>query len=50
MPVRSELRRGDGLGALVLLHLRVGRAGRNLDLELDQELHAALSFLGDGAD
>ena len=28
----------------MLLHLRVRRAGGNLDLELDQELHAVLSF------
>ena len=45
MPVLRELGGGGRLGALVLLHLRVGRAGGNLDLELDQELHAVLLLL-----
>src|SRR5262249_61434592 len=44
-PARRELGRGGRLGALVLLHLRVGRAGRNLDLEFDQELHAVLLLM-----
>jgi hypothetical protein len=34
----------------VLLHLRVRCAGGNLDLELDQELHAVLSFLRDAVE
>src|SRR5262249_32627078 len=44
MPVLRELGRGGRLGALVLLHVRGRRAGRNLGLELDQKLHAVLSF------
>src|SRR4051794_22717465 len=39
MPVLGELGRGNGLGALASLDLLVRRVGRNLDLELDQELH-----------
>ncbi len=39
MPVLRELGRGGGLGALASLDLLVRCAGRNLDLELDQELH-----------
>src|SRR5207247_2374865 len=45
MPVLRELGRGGRLCALVLLHLRVRRAGGNLDLEFDQELHAVLLLL-----
>src|SRR6266849_3657327 len=45
VPLLRELGRGGRLGALVLLHLRVRCVGGNLDLELDQELHAFLSFL-----
>ena len=39
MPVLRELGRGGGLGALASLDLLGRRAGRNLELELDQELH-----------
>ena len=39
MAVFSELGRGGRLGAVALVHLRTSRAGGNLDLELDQELH-----------
>src|SRR5713226_6363640 len=39
MPVLRELGRGSGLGALASLDRIVRSAGRNLDLELDQELH-----------
>jgi hypothetical protein len=41
MPVLRELGRGRGLGALASLDLRGRCAGRNRDLELDQELHAS---------
>src|SRR3954471_4492882 len=39
MPVLRELGRGSRLGALASLDLFVWCAGRNLELELDQELH-----------
>src|SRR6478672_13777904 len=45
MPVLHELGSGGRLGMLALLHLRLRRAGGNLDLELDQELHAVLLLL-----
>src|SRR6266446_10571981 len=39
MPVLRELGRGGRLGALASVDLFVWCAGRNLELELDQELH-----------
>src|SRR5882672_4548511 len=39
MPVFRELGRGSRLGALASLDLFVRCAGRNLELELDEELH-----------
>ena len=39
VPVLRELGRGGGLGALASLDLLVRCAGRNLEHELDQELH-----------
>src|SRR5258708_37763409 len=39
MPVLRELGRGSRLGALASLDLFVWCTGRNLELELDQELH-----------
>ena len=41
VPVLRELGRGGGLGALASLDLLVRCAGRNLDLELDQELSSS---------
>src|SRR4051795_10671409 len=41
MPVLRELGSGDGLLAPAPLDLFLRCAGRNLDLELDQELHQA---------
>jgi hypothetical protein len=45
MPVLYEFGSGGRLGMLALLHLRLRRAGGNLDLELDEELHV-LTQLG----
>src|SRR5579884_254351 len=38
MPILRELGSGSGLGALASLDLVVRRVGRDVDLELDQEL------------
>jgi len=40
----GELRRGDCLGPLAILHLGVRRPCRNIDLELDQEVHGPPSL------
>jgi hypothetical protein len=42
MSILSQLRRGGGLGGLAVRDLRPRGSVRNIDIELDQELHDVL--------